>query len=152
PFFFRANSGDVVEFWQANLVPSYYELDDFQVRTPTDVIGQHIHLVKFDVTSSDGGANGFNYEDGTFSPQEVRDRIAAITKSGGLYEGFAFAKAGRKPVKAKPIPFFGGGPDGAWLGAQATIQRWYADPVFDNPNPDSGRKRHDRTLRTVFTH
>ena len=84
PLFFRANSGDVIEYWQANLIPGYYELDDFQVRTPTDVIGQHIHLVKFDVTSSDGAANGFNYEDGTFSPDEVRDRIGAINKSGGL--------------------------------------------------------------------
>ena len=54
PFFFRANSGDVVEYWHTNLVPNYYELDDFQVRTPTDILGQHIHLVKFDVTSSDG--------------------------------------------------------------------------------------------------
>ena len=86
PFFFRANSGDVIEYWQTNLVPSDYELDDFQVRTPTDVIGQHIHLVKFDVTSSDGGANGFNYEDGTFSPDEVRDRITAITASGGIFQ------------------------------------------------------------------
>ncbi len=42
------------------------------MRTPTDILGQHIHLVKFDVTASDGAANGFNYEDGTFSPEEVR--------------------------------------------------------------------------------
>ena len=48
------NTNDTIEFWHTNLVPSYYELDDFQVRTPTDVIGQHIHHVKFDVTSSDG--------------------------------------------------------------------------------------------------
>ena len=54
PLFFRANTDDVVEYWHTNLVPDYYELDDFQVRTPTDIIGQHIHLVKFDVTSSDG--------------------------------------------------------------------------------------------------
>src|SRR5205085_162446 len=47
PFFFRANSHDIIEFWHTDLVPSYYELDDFQVRTPTDIIGQHIHLVKF---------------------------------------------------------------------------------------------------------
>jgi len=47
-------------------------LDDFQVRTPTDVLGQHIHLVKFDVTSSDGSANGWNYEDGSLAlPQRV---------------------------------------------------------------------------------
>ena len=83
PFFFRSNTDDTIEFWHTNLVPIYYELDDFQVRTPTDVIGQHIHIVKFDVTSSDGAANGFNYEDGTFSPDEVRDRINAINRPGG---------------------------------------------------------------------
>src|SRR5262245_5469560 len=65
PFFFRTNSTQVIEYWLANLVPNYYELDDFQVRTPTDILGQHIHLVKFDVTASDGAGNGFNYEDGT---------------------------------------------------------------------------------------
>jgi hypothetical protein len=80
PFFFRANGGETVEFWHTDLVPDYYQLDDFQVRTPTDIIGQHIHLVKFDVTSSDGAANGFNYEDGVFSPDEVRARIFAITR------------------------------------------------------------------------
>ncbi len=155
PFFFRADSGDVVEYWQANLVPSVYELDDFQVRTPTDIIGQHIHLVKFDVTSSDGGANGFNYEDGTFSPDEVRERIDAINKTGGLHG------PGPMPVTltAKPIPFFGPGNAivndlgkkvNAWDGAQVTIQRWFADPITDSPDPP--KKSRDRTLRTVFTH
>ena len=32
PFFFRANSTQVIEYWLANLVPNYYELDDFQVQ------------------------------------------------------------------------------------------------------------------------
>jgi hypothetical protein len=54
PLFFRGNSGDIIEHWHTNLVPNYYLVDDFQVRTPTDILGQHIHLVKFDVTSSDG--------------------------------------------------------------------------------------------------
>ena len=85
PFFIRTATNDATELWHTNLVPNYYELDDFQVRTPTDVIGQHIHLVKFDVTSSDGGSNGWNYEDGTFGPNEVRDRIHAIMNAGGLY-------------------------------------------------------------------
>ena len=31
PLFFRANSEKVVEYWLTNLVPAYYELDDFQV-------------------------------------------------------------------------------------------------------------------------
>jgi hypothetical protein len=78
PLFFRGNSGDIVEYWHTNLVPNYYLVDDFQVRTPTDIIGQHIHLVKFDVTSSDGAGNGFNYEDGTFSPDEVQEIMHAI--------------------------------------------------------------------------
>ena len=51
------------------------------MRTPTDVIGQHIHLVKFDVTSSDGAANGYNYEAGSLSPDAVREEIAGIRKA-----------------------------------------------------------------------
>ncbi|HEU4769771.1 MAG TPA: hypothetical protein VFS77_20555, partial [Pyrinomonadaceae bacterium] len=41
--------------------------------------------------------------------------------------------------KAKAHPFFG------TLGAQTTIQRWFADDVLNN-------NKIDRTLRTVFTH
>ena len=81
PLFFRGNSGDIIEYWHTNLVPNYYLVDDFQVRTPTDILGQHIHLVKFDVTSSDGAGNGFNYEDGTFSPDEVQEVIEGINHS-----------------------------------------------------------------------
>jgi manganese oxidase len=170
PLFFRANSGDTVEYWHTNLVPSYYELDDFQVRTPTDIIGQHIHLVKFDVTSSDGASNGFNYEDGTFSPDEVRDRIDAINLSKGLFEGpqnpvsgnyprIETCLNGKAPLLAclstvprhiltikKPNPIWGPPPLGtSWDGAQTTIQLWQADPLLNN----NGR---DRSLRTVFTH
>ena len=85
PFFFRTNTSDSIQFWHTNLLPSYYELDDFQVRTPTDIVGQHIHLVKFDVTASDGAGNGFNYEDGTFAPDEVQERIDSINARGGLF-------------------------------------------------------------------
>jgi manganese oxidase len=145
PFFFRANSKQVIEFWSANLVPNYYELDDFQVRTPTDILGQHIHLVKFDVTSSDGAANGFNYEDGTLSPQEVQEVIHNINDGGGLFQSFAFDPGTAKTLTAKTIPYFGAGPNNSWLGAQATVQRWYADPILDNEG-------FDRTLRTIFTH
>ena len=84
PLFFRANTNDCITFQHTNLTPHIYELDDFQVRTPTDIMGQHIHLVKFDVTSSDGAGNGFNYEDGTFAPGEVLERIHAINAGGGL--------------------------------------------------------------------
>ncbi len=51
PFFFRAESGECINFYPTNLIPSHLEADDFQIYTPTDTIGQHIHLVKFDVTA-----------------------------------------------------------------------------------------------------
>jgi hypothetical protein len=135
PFFFRANTGDCITFHHANLVPNIYKQDDFEVRTPTDILGQHIHLVKFDVTSSDGSGNGWNYEDGTFSPDEVIERINAINAFGGALD----LDRVRRKLEAKPHPFFG------TLGAQTTVQRWYADDVLDNAG-------NDRTLRTVFTH
>ncbi len=128
-------------------MPNVYELDDFQVRTPTDILGQHIHLVKFDVTSSDGATNGFNYEDGTFAPNEVTERIAAINSGGGLKP--ASTGGTGETLTAETLPFFGPGPGGQWVGAQATIQRWFADPIRDGTLQQPGV---DRTLRTVFTH
>lgn len=167
PLFFRGNTGDIIEYWHTNLVPNYYLVDDFQVRTPTDILGQHIHLVKFDVTSSDGAGNGFNYEDGTFAPEEVQEMISAINKTGGI----TVAGGGKQVLPGPTAPpkdiFDCSLPANAgtlrctpcphnwtptsrpqclsWLGAQTTIQRWYLDPQVD----DAGV---DRTLRTVFTH
>jgi hypothetical protein len=156
PLFFRANSGKVVEYWLTNLMPNYYELDDFQVRTPTDIIGQHIHLVKFDVTSSDGAGNGYNYEDGTFSFEEVQGLIDSVNKDGGLFSTDATA---RNLLTAKEIPFFKSEFPGRYKGAQATVQRWYADPVWNCAKPIQPataplpcKVNEDRTLRTVFTH
>ena len=138
PLFFRANSGDCITFKATNLVPGALNLDDFQVYTPTDIIGQHIHLVKFDVTSSDGAGNGWNYEDGTFAPDIVRERIEANN---------AYQKSigGTQILTAKTHPAFGAGPNSAWVGAQTTTQRWWADPLVN-------RAGEDRTIRTVFTH
>lgn len=163
PLFFRGNSGDIIEYWHTNLVPNYYLVDDFQVRTPTDILGQHIHLVKFDVTSSDGAGNGFNYEDGTFSPQDVQDMIRAINKGGGLLvnnqpvtlqpkmppkeiiDCSKYPNDERcKPCENNWTPTYRPQCQ-SWMGAQTTIQRWYLDPLVD----DSGV---DRTMRTVFTH
>ena len=141
PFFFRANTNDCITYHHTNLVPHVYEQDDFQVRTPTDIIGQHIHLVKFDVTSSDGSGNGFNYEDGTFSPGEVQERVIAIRRQNacvGLESGDIRDGTFTCPV-GKFHPFFN------IKYAQTTVQRWFADDTLNN----NGK---DRTLRTVFTH
>ncbi|MFL6193296.1 MAG: hypothetical protein ACJ75H_03945 [Thermoanaerobaculia bacterium] len=154
PFFFRANSGQCIEFWYSNLVPNKYTADDFQVRTPTDVLGQHIHLVKFDVLASDGGGNGWNYEDGSFAGEEVQERIHAIRTYNGcdLTTATAALKADKtKCPVAKPHPYFTQAnnadcdPFDDFLGSQTTVQRWWADPIT---NLDGGT----RTLRTVFTH
>lgn len=146
PLFFRANSqDDFIEYWHTNLVPNYYEADAFQVRTPTDILGQHIHLVKFDVTSSDGAGNGWNYEDGTFSPKEVQEIHHAIT-TGGSWAHCAGCPTDLRPPQPPPADICTGAqckPE--WQGAQTTIQRWYADPFFDNDGQDN-------TVRTVFTH
>ncbi len=156
PLFFRANSDQVVEYWLSDLVPTNYELDDFQVRTPTDIIGQHIHLVKFDVTSSDGAGNGFNYEDGTFSNEEVVNLIHEVNTDGGLFSTDA---SQRNHLTPKEIPYFKTEFPGQFPGAQATVQRWFADPVWDCSKPIQAGKApmpckvdQDRTLRTVFTH
>jgi len=146
PLFFRGNSGDIIEYWHTNLVPNYYEQDAFQVRTPTDILGQHIHLVKFDVTSSDGAGNGFNYEDGTFSPEEVQELIHALKQPGGSWTHCAGCPTNLRDPQPPPAEICTGSQcKQEWMGAQTTIQRWYIDPLVDNANMD-------RTMRTVFTH
>ncbi|MGK4006298.1 copper oxidase [Sorangium sp. So ce1036] len=143
PLFIRAESGECVVFHATNTIPDALEADDFQMFTQTDVIGQHIHLVKFDVTSSDGGANGFNYEDGTLAAQEVVSRINAANAAGGAFvaDG-AVAESGRRVMlEAKPHPRLSSAP----LGAQTTTQRWFADPIVN-------RAGKDRALGTAFTH
>jgi len=166
PFYFRAHSGDCVAYHHQNRTGGELELDDFQVATPTDTIGQHIHLVKFDVLASDGAANGWNYEDGTFAALHLRERVAAANARGGARE----MRPDGTPAPARralPAPR-----PGAY---QTTAQRWYADrtwhpdPLSEAPagvlcdqdglqrwfEPDGGTRTaecRDSTLRTVFTH
>jgi hypothetical protein len=142
PLFFRANTGDCITFKHTNMIPNFYKQDDFQVETPTDVIGQHIHLVKFDVLSSDGGGNGWNYEDGTFSPEEVDERLKAINATSGTW---AWADPAKHTTKKPANCALTGFEKGNGTCIQTTVQRWYADDVVNNLG-------EDRTLRTVFTH
>lgn len=60
PLVIRANAGDCIEIRLTNLLPEYIEESAFQLRTLTDIVGYHIHLVKFDTIVSDGAANGWN--------------------------------------------------------------------------------------------
>ncbi|HKP76545.1 MAG TPA: hypothetical protein VJT67_13535 [Longimicrobiaceae bacterium] len=145
PLFFRARDNSCLTYHLVNLIPAEYRVDDFQVQTPTDIIGQHIHLVKFDVTSSDGAANGWNYEDGALAPDAVREVIRAIRRQNGC-TGLD-AGDGRDNTATCPVaqfhPFFNGNP--AWKGAQENLQRWWVDPI-----PRGGGRT--TPLPTVFTH
>ena len=160
PFFFRAHSGECIVFGATNLMPSNLNLDDFQIFTPTDTVGQHIHLVKFDVTASDGSGNGWNYEDGTFSPDEIRERIIAGNAQTGTAtlrplthrlflpdEPLAGDPRGICPetLPVDPLEAERALENHPWCGAQSTFQRWWADPLLNNDG-------NDRTIRTVFTH
>ena len=161
PLFFRGNTNDCITYWLTNLVPNIYELDDFQVRTPTDVLGQHIHLVKFDVTSSDGAANGWNYEDGSFSPDEVRERINAI-RAGNSCVGDGVSGGDPRdgtfecPV-AKVHPFFGPGPDQQQRRRAGLDRRHDQRPALvcrrraqpPRPRPDAPDGLHPRPFRPV---
>lgn len=60
PLVIRANAGDCIELRTTNLLPEFLEANAFQLRTRTDIVGHHVHLVKFDTIVSDGAANGWN--------------------------------------------------------------------------------------------
>ncbi len=179
PFFFRAYSGECVEFRHTNELPKELELDDFQVQTPTDTIGQHIHLVKFDVTASDGSGNGWNYEDGTFSPDEITLRLCAmldpasetpaIGAGSTVPAGSKIAAMTEADWRAICEPVEVGGEIDHWAPIrhdwwaaprgknpdrfQTTVQRWFADPILAiEGEADDPEEMADRTLRTVFTH
>ncbi|PVA09546.1 hypothetical protein DC366_12655 [Pelagivirga sediminicola] len=171
PFFFRAYSGDCVEFRHTNELPKELELDDFQVQTPTDTIGQHIHLVKFDVTSADGSGNGFNYEDGTFAADEIALRLCAMLDGAADTPSLAAGSqvAGSKVAAMSEADWSGlckkdtdhwVPKDKAHWAAkrgenperfQTTVQRWFADPILSIEASGSDEEA-DRTMRTVFSH
>ncbi|MBU3031101.1 hypothetical protein [Paracoccus marinaquae] len=173
PFFFRAYSGECVEFRHTNELPKDLELDDFQVRTPTDTIGQHIHLVKFDVTSGDGSGNGWNYEDGTFAADELATRLCAWNTTGDARAGQIMTEL-KAAIRAVLTPEeLAGFPEAMsfceWNPVathrlwslersrfpflfQTTVQRWFADPILSIEDQDDPDDKADRTMRTVFSH
>ncbi|MCM2505487.1 hypothetical protein NDN16_17610 [Aureimonas altamirensis] len=162
PFFFRAHSGDCIEFRHTNETPYNLERDDFQVKTPTDTIGQHIHLVKFDVMAADGSGNGWNYEDGTLAPGAIHERICAAVKASGqgAVDAMGIRMLDRQctdDAHAMEAAFVGAHLDPRRDRYQTTVQRWFADPFTaayheQKPGQDARTVWHDRTLRTVFTH
>ncbi len=156
PFVIRLNTYDCAHFQHTNLVPKEFELDDYQVKTPTDIISQHMHLPKWDLVSTDGAGNGWNYESGTFSSEMVVSRIKAINAFNADpantpvltdVEGNPVVNSAGDTIGAElkplPHPFFGA--EGTGLGARTTISRWFSDPVVNAQGVNRG-------LGVSFTH
>lgn len=70
PCFPRANHGDIVEWRQHNVLPSF-GADQYDFGQLAVECGLHVHLVKFDVLAADGSATGWNYLSGASAPEAV---------------------------------------------------------------------------------
>lgn len=77
PLVIRANAGDCIELRTTNLLPEFLEANAFQLRTKTDIVGHHLHLVKFDTITSDGSANGWNNIAGARKYETLVERFFA---------------------------------------------------------------------------
>lgn len=77
PLVIRANAGDCIEIRLTNLLPERLTESPFQMETITDIVGYHIHLVKFDTIVSDGAANGWNNIAGAGKYETLIERFFA---------------------------------------------------------------------------
>lgn len=85
PLVIRANAGDCVEVRLTNLLPEYIEESPFQMKTKTDIVGFHIHLVKFDTIVSDGAANGWNNIAGARKYETLIERFFLDTELRAVF-------------------------------------------------------------------
>lgn len=132
PLVIRANAGDCIELRTTNLLPEFIEASPFQQRTLTDIVGHHLHLVKFDTIVSDGSANGWNNIAGArryetlverfFANEELRtvffhDHLFAnVHQQHGLFGALIIEEAGatfHNPQNGRELCF----------GTQAVIRR-----------------------------
>ncbi|MFL6168216.1 MAG: SdrD B-like domain-containing protein [Ornithinibacter sp.] len=136
PLFIRVNAGDCINFALTNMAPNWTGGDAFQQLTQTNMAGGHVHLVKFDVTASDGGSNGWNYQQAAFTKDQAeltgQQASGAVTcKAGAGFYGDASTGC-RIPERDSWTP----PKDSSGLWGQTIHERWYAD----------------YELRTAFTH
>lgn len=77
PLVIRVNAGDCIEIRLTNFLPEFIGGNEFQLKTLTDIVGYHIHLVKFDTIVSDGAANGWNNIAGARKCETLIERFFA---------------------------------------------------------------------------
>ena len=128
PIFARVNAGDCINWKLTNRIPNWFGNDAFVQLAQTNMFGQHIHLVKFDVMASDGATNGWNYQQAAFSDSQDKfnEQIAANPASCTTTKCRLDLPDDHDPLT-----------DSSMIAPGQTItERWYAD----------------YELRTVFTH
>ncbi|HZH04127.1 MAG TPA: hypothetical protein VEY30_10100, partial [Myxococcaceae bacterium] len=131
PIFFRINAGDCINFNLTNRVPNWFGGDAFVQLQQTNMYGGHIHLVKFDVTSSDGSSNGWNYQGAAFSKDQMDFNRAVLNGTQKCDP-----VPGGCRIQAPPAGFDPNRGTTPETVGQTIHERWYADTE----------------LRTVFTH
>ena len=141
PLFFRANAGDCINFNLTNRLPNWMGMDDFLALNQTNMMGQHIHLVKFDVTASDGASNGWNYQQATFTQEQTEFKNAVIDGSQACgpdtLDGAIVVSDGcRIPLPASIDPQWACSTALTCPLGQTLTERWFAD----------------YELRTAFSH
>jgi hypothetical protein len=133
PMFIRINAGDCVNYSLTNRLPHWIGNDAFLKLQQTNLIAQHIHLVKFDVLGSDGSTNGWNYQEAAFTKiqKEFNDRARTNTLAAGETCSREEGCRVNDPTDWDPSTRTTANDIG-----QTIHSRWYAD----------------YQLRTVFTH
>ena len=136
PLFIRVNAGDCINFSLTNMAPNWTGGDAFQELAQTNMAGGHVHLVKFDVTASDGGSNGWNYQQAAFTKEQAeltrRQAAGEVTCTAGAGFYGAESTGCRIPARTSWTP----PKDSTDLWGQTIHERWFAD----------------YELRTAFTH
>ncbi len=132
PLFFRINQGDCVNFNLTNRLPNWFGDDAFVQLAQTNMMGGHIHLVKFDVLASDGSSNGWNYQQAAYTQLQTKFKNDILTGDASCSADEA-TSACRIPMSAASN--YTPATQGLWPG-QTLHERWWADTE----------------LRTIFTH
>jgi manganese oxidase len=131
PIFFRVNAGDCINWNLTNRLPHWFGGDAFVQLQQTNMFGSHIHLVKFDVTSSDGASNGWNYQQAAFSKEQADFNQQVLNGTQPCNP-----EPGGCKIQSRPADLDVNRGTTPETTGQTIHERWYADTE----------------LRTVFTH
>ncbi|MET8865636.1 hypothetical protein ABZW11_22085 [Nonomuraea sp. NPDC004580] len=140
PFAPILNVGDCVIYQLTNELPRMFGGNVFDRLQETNEVGIHQHMVHFDVLSSDGAANGWNYDQGAGPGETIiyRDFVQENTKTNSFHDHF-FPNAHQKNGlfggatihPAGCVPDVPGARTRGVIGTQFDV---HCEPVIDHNN------------------